>query len=136
MNMSYILFLDDERELETILHAGYRKSVGLPQIPAEVNDLLYQLLPNVVVARNFQEAKNAIEMNGYPTLLLLDPDLGPHSEGDGIDFVEWLVEYSMDNDPLPEDLVSYAHSANPIGRENMIAYLWSYLWSYLKSLKD
>ena len=83
------------------------------------------------VARSFAEAKRLVEEYGCPWTCSLDHDLGCRNgllEPTGYDFAKWLVERHMDGAlEFPEDFVYTSHSANPIGRMNIINLLRSYL---------
>lgn len=77
------------------------------------------------VARSTQEAKTIIELNGLPTHISLDHDLGIDDRA--IDLVKWLIEQDMENGwNIIDNVVFTFHSANPIGRKNMIDLLASY----------
>ena len=96
--MSYILFLDDERE------------------PS---------FTGAVVVRNYETAISLIQSRGIPEFLCLDHDLG--EEKTGYDFVKWLCQYADDNHLDIRDMKYDVHSQNPIGRCNMQNYLESYM---------
>jgi hypothetical protein len=51
-------------------------------------------------------------------------------EKTGLDCAKWLVDYCIDNQlDLPK---YYVHSANPIGRQNIINYLENFRNNYKK----
>lgn len=73
-----------------------------------------------IVARSYQEAVQLVLILGAPQRMSLDHDLG--SEKTGYDFVKWLIEYHLDRDIEPE-FDFYIHSQNPVGRDNITAFL-------------
>jgi hypothetical protein len=124
--MEYKLFLDDVREIRQVF---------------DIADLSGWL-----VVKNYQEFVKAIEDNGMPTFISFDHDLadehyrpsmynsdghysayysdGTFKEKTGYDCAKWLIEYCINkNVGLPTCNV---HSANPIGRKNIISILQSY----------
>lgn len=95
------------------------------------------------IVREYREFVNWVEENGMPDYISFDHDLGLEhikfyfnngghenppdpstanfKEESGYDAAKWLVDYCYDNGvKLPKYQV---HSANPIGRENIEAYL-------------
>lgn len=101
----------------------------------------------VVWVENFQEFTDWISENGLPYCICFDHDLADehytpahlwedyqaskqyqerqnYTEKTGYDCAKWLVDYCMDNEePIPPYRV---HSANPVGRDNIISYLENY----------
>lgn len=57
---------------------------------------------------------------GLPTVMSLDHDLGESETV--MEFLRWLADVAYDRGP-PGFLV---HSANPVGRDNIVAYLDSW----------
>lgn len=99
--MSWTLFLDDER---------------FPKIEE-----------NFVIARNFNEAVELVRARGCPSFISFDHDLGDNSPT-GKDFANWLIESDLNGEiNLPDDFKFHVHSANPVGRDNIISILNSYL---------
>lgn len=94
-----------------------------------------------VIARSYDEFVKTIETKGMPFLISFDHDLGKehyigaslgkpidyskYTEKTGMDCVKWLVNYCMDNFAVRFPVCN-VHSANPIGAENMTAYIESY----------
>lgn len=75
------------------------------------------------LARNVDDAMWYIKNFGMPRDMSLDHDLG-YGKLTGMDFCKIFVGYIMDNDvKLPQDFSYYVHSQNPVGRDNMNAYL-------------
>lgn len=103
-----------------------------------------------VIARNYHEFVNFIEKFGLPDFISFDHDLGfEHTrwyfengghgnppdpketvfkEKTGYDAAKWLTEYCLNNNlKLPDYKV---HSANPVGKQNIISYLENFKKMY------
>lgn len=93
--MSYSLFLDDER------HPKTERSF--------------------IVVRSFDEAVQFVEENGIPEYISFDHDLGTGESG--YDFAKWICTYMLDNIGTAKMFEWNVHSANPVGAENINAYL-------------
>jgi len=114
--MDYILFLDDERTIEMVDRSKW------PDM-------------NILIARSSRQAQEIVRLYDMPKFMSLDHDLGFQ---DGFDdttmvFLKWLIiDYpkraSMAWRPrVPATIPEYvAHSANPIGTQNIISYIESY----------
>ncbi|USV41122.1 hypothetical protein [Xanthomonas phage BUDD] len=92
----YTLFLDDERE------------------PGD-------FFKKVVIARNYEEFCEMIDTRGIPKYISFDHDLGEGKNGK--DCAAFLAQRFFDQ---PEDVDSFrygVHSMNPIGAENIRAFL-------------
>ena len=80
-----------------------------------------------IVLRNYDEFVNYISINGLPEEISFDHDLGEEvvfENKNGYDCAKWLCEYCWGNGlPLPTWNV---HSANPVGRDNIVAILQSF----------
>jgi hypothetical protein len=75
------------------------------------------------VVRNYEEFVQYIDQNGLPDEISFDHDLGEDVKT-GYDCAKWLCEYCwMNGIPIPPYNV---HSANPVGRDNIIGLLKSY----------
>jgi hypothetical protein len=99
----WILYIDDER---------FPKTHG--EIPW-------------TVARSVAEAKSLILSHGCPVFISFDHDLGDQVPT-GHDLAKWLVESDLDKlINLPTDFSFNVHSANPVGRDNIISVLDGYL---------
>jgi hypothetical protein len=96
---------------------------------------------------NYHEFTMWIEKNGLPDLISFDHDLAfehytpehlwkdyqlskeyqdsqNYKEKTGYDCAKWLCDYCLENKKnIPE---YYVHSANPVGAENIIAYLTNF----------
>lgn len=81
----------------------------------------------MIVARTFDQAVELVKTLGVPDRLFLDHDLG-RNEKTGMDFVKWLADYIMEHDlELPSNFQFNVHSANPVGKSNMLFYLRSFV---------
>lgn len=75
------------------------------------------------IVRNYEEFVKYIEKNGLPDEISFDHDLGENIKT-GYDCAKWLCEYCWGNGlPIPNFNV---HSANPVGRDNIIQILQSF----------
>jgi len=91
---------------------------------------------NVVWVKNYEEFTLWVRDNGLPDGINFDHDLADehytpkqywsdYKEKTGLDCAKWLVDYCMDYSvELPR---WYSHSANPVGRDNINAYLVGFL---------
>lgn len=81
------------------------------------------------VVRSFDEAVTYCSINGCPSYISFDHDLGPDPLKTGFDFANWLVETDLDMEGnwIPEDFEFNVHSANPVGASNIEGILKSYL---------
>lgn len=76
-----------------------------------------------IVVRNYEDFVQYIDKNGLPDEISFDHDLGEDVKT-GYDCAKWLCEYCwMNGIPIPPYNV---HSANPVGRDNIIGTLKSY----------
>jgi hypothetical protein len=107
--VTYKLFLDDER------HPGQVTWVTFPPGP-------------YVTVRNYDQFTHTILTCGIPEVVMFDHDLNDqHYSGDftdertGLNCAKWLVDLCYTyKKPFPEYVV---HSMNPVGKENIIAYI-------------
>jgi hypothetical protein len=75
------------------------------------------------IVRNYDEFVKYINENGLPDEISFDHDLGENTKT-GYDCAKWFCEYCWGNGlPIPNDNV---HSANPVGRDNIIQILKSF----------
>lgn len=75
------------------------------------------------IVRNYDEFVKDIEENGLPDEISFDHDLGEDIKT-GYDCAKWLCNYCWTNGiPIPTYNV---HSANPVGRDNIIGILKSF----------
>lgn len=108
---NFWLFLDDEREP---LHVY--PGAKFWDIPA--------------VGRTSAEAIAIVLERGMPSYMSLDHDLG--GDDTSMEFLKWLANvYYTDDMKIP---FYYVHSENPIGRENIKAFMRS--WKKSTGLPD
>jgi hypothetical protein len=110
-NKHWILFLDDLRE------------------PLDVTKDKDELL-KIEVARTSREAIEMVKSFGLPAGMYLDHDLG--GDDTAMYFVNWLIDYDMKHDIIGS-FWFHVHSANPVGRLNIVSLLNNYL-NYKDSL--
>lgn len=79
----------------------------------------------------------AVEQYGLPTMISFDHDLADvhyiagDGEKTGYTFAKWFCDYVMDNDlDIPADFGYNIHSMNPVGAENIRAYMENFLKAY------
>lgn len=112
--MSYSLFIDDERVPADVTWAHPRQQA------------LY-CTEQWIIARNFAQVAELVSVKGMPKRISFDHDLG-EGERTGYDIAQYLVDLDMDSKhKFPKDFQFYAHSLNPIGRENIMRYLTRYM---------
>lgn len=79
------------------------------------------------IARSCSEAKQIIIEHDLPVFISFDHDLGNDEDGTGYDFLKWLIEYIQDNKlKFPNEFDYTVHSANPVGKANIIQYFNCY----------
>lgn len=109
---NYNLFLDDKRTLKM----AYDYNSGLEKILSQ---------EEIVIAKNYDEFVETIEMRGLPKFVTFDHDLGDfiiNEEGEKIErtgktCADWLGVYCMENKlKIPP---YYVHSDNTVGKENI-----------------
>lgn len=80
-------------------------------------------------ADTIRSAIQAVILNGFPTFLQLDHDLGVDETGKEIkvmQFLQWLFEAYPNNKPPQYNI----HSKNPCGIENIDAFMKSWMKAY------
>lgn len=123
--MTYVLFLDDERDPDKVTWAHFPRD------------------GHTAIARNYEQFVHHVNENGMPSFVCFDHDLaddhifamtlendivrndkvfvdyGP--EKTGLDCAKWLVDFCADNGfKFPKYVV---HSMNPAGRERILGYI-------------
>lgn len=74
------------------------------------------------IARSSTEAIEYISNNGMPNLISFDHDLG--GDDTVIFVIKYIIESYMDGFLEMPEMFSYrTHSANPVGVQNIIAYM-------------
>jgi len=111
-----ILFIDDEREFQTVLTEKYRKSLSLRDFSEKELTIISQA--TVDVARNSNKAIDLLSFNTYD-MIFFDHDLGQNDNAKLV--ANWIVQQGIG------PFEYYVHSANPIGRMNIDSYLNQYL---------
>jgi hypothetical protein len=73
------------------------------------------------IVRNYDEFVFWVKLHGIPDEVSFDHDLGEDTEKTGLNVAKWLGQYCIEkNTPFPKWNV---HSANPIGKANIEAYI-------------
>jgi hypothetical protein len=111
-----VLFIDDERKLNTVQGVRYREMVGLRPFTTAEKEVL-RGHPHVDVARNYDEAISFLSAHSYD-MVLFDHDLGPGKNGMSV--AKWVVEN------IKEPFLHYVHSANVVGRINIDSLIGQY----------
>ncbi|MEX3929949.1 cyclic-phosphate processing receiver domain-containing protein [Paraburkholderia sp. BR10936] len=92
-----------------------------------IDDLRDPTSSSWTIARTSSEAIAFLETRGCPYEISFDHDLG----GDDTAMVvaKRLIEMDLDAEGryIPEDFVFSVHSANPVGKENILGILRAYL---------
>mgnify|MGYP000616215430 CR=1 FL=1 len=73
-----------------------------------------------VWAQTREQAEYYVEMWGLPSFMALDHDLG--YDGTTMEFLHWLQQRFPNTAPPPYR----CHTANPLGKQNMISFLESW----------
>jgi hypothetical protein len=121
--VTWKLFIDDDRDPHvTVDDAAWRRNAGLPDLPPEACSALGEW----VVARTVAEAIDRIRERGVPAFVSFDHDLGPGTET-GMDLAKAIVEMDLDDPCIPDGFAFEVHSANPVGRRNILHLLDNYL---------
>lgn len=103
------------------------------------NDVVYDYgsYSNVIICRNMDDAVWAVKQYGLPSFISFDHDLADthYISGDGektgYTFAKWFCNYVFDNElPLPKNFNYYVHSMNPVGANNIRAYMKNFLEFY------
>ena len=73
------------------------------------------------IVRSYTAFVDWVRLNGIPTEVSFDHDLGEETEKTGYDAAKWLGNLCIDtNTPFPEYNI---HSANPVGKANIEGYI-------------
>jgi hypothetical protein len=115
--MIYRLFIDDERDPRDVTwgktwqeNAMYRDD-------------------DWIIARNWFDVIDIAVSLGFPETISFDHDLGK-DELTGYDIAKRLCEMIMDGVQIPDDFRYFVHSKNPVGAENIRAYMYNFLGHY------
>ncbi|MFP6560782.1 cyclic-phosphate processing receiver domain-containing protein [Paraburkholderia sp. B3] len=92
-----------------------------------IDDLRDPTSPDWVVARDSATAIKLLETQGCPVEISFDHDLG--GDDTAIAVVKRLIDLDLDagGSYIPNDFHFTVHSANPVGRENILELLARYL---------
>ena len=77
------------------------------------------------IARSFSEAVALIEEHGIPGTISFDHDLG--DDKTGLDFAHYLIDLDLEKHLLLDNFTYQVHSANPVGRDNIVGLMERYL---------
>ena len=106
--MGYNLFLDDIRNAKMVY----------PKMEE----------PDFLIVRNYEAFVQVIKLNGLPSFISFDNDLGLNNEGavakDGYDCAKWLVYQSRLD---LKKLKFKVHSANPVAKTQIESLLNNYI---------
>lgn len=81
------------------------------------------------IARSYDDAVWMITEYGLPSFISFDHDMG-YKRLTGMDFCKWFCNWVMDNNIDLSSFFYHVHSMNPVGKENIEAYMSSFLISY------
>lgn len=101
MRLDYKMYIDDLRFPKTPHTFG-------PDAP---------IANHWLVVRSSQEAIDYVLDWGVPSEISFDHDLG--GDDTSIQFIKWLIEYTMDHTEIIFPVKFNVHSANPVGAENI-----------------
>lgn len=87
-----------------------------------IDDERFPVTNDFVIVRNTSDAIDCVREHGIPTFVSFDHDLG--GDDTSMRFLHMLAEYMMNEDKtLPAGFSYYIHSQNPVGRDNINAYM-------------
>lgn len=94
-----------------------------------IDDIRDPVTDDFVVVRSYSESLVYLRAFGCPEFISFDHDLGDAKENTGFDVVKWMVERDLNNNGefIPDNFEYYVHSANPVGKANIIGLLENYL---------
>lgn len=85
-----------------------------------IDDERFPLDASSVVVRSSKEAIDYVKLQGVPSHIDFDHDLG--GEDTSMVFVKWFIEMLLDGDiKLPDSFTYAVHSQNPVGVNNIKA---------------
>lgn len=116
-----LLFIDDERNPNTVFSISYRDRVGLRGFTDEERaEITKSRKEGIDIARSYEEAIQFLQSKKYD-MIMFDHDLGEDANGNtlksGKDVANWISRN------LNYRFLFYVHSANAVGRENIDLYL-------------
>jgi hypothetical protein len=98
-----------------------------PRYKLFIDDLREPVSPSWIVARTSSQAIALLEAQGCPVEISFDHDLG--GDDTAMVVVNRLIEMDLDASGqfIPEGFTFSVHSANPVGRDNIVGRLLGYL---------
>ncbi|QCP47908.1 hypothetical protein FAZ95_01155 [Trinickia violacea] len=92
-----------------------------------IDDLREPASPSWVVARTSKQAIALLATRGCPSEISFDHDLGDDDTAMAV--VKQLIEMDLNAGGhfIPDDFAFTVHSANPVGRDNIVGLLRAYL---------
>ncbi len=78
-----------------------------------------------VVVRSYDEFVAHVRDHGAPNYVSFDHDLGEDSQS-GYEAAKWLIDYCIELGIAPDEIEMNAHTANPVGRDNIEAVFASW----------
>jgi hypothetical protein len=111
--MTFNLFIDDER---------YPFDVKWG--PSQDQELYIN--GEWIIARNWDEVLEIVLSLGFPKLISFDHDLG-EKQKTGYEIAQKLCNMIMDGIEIPFGFEYKVHSKNPVGSENIRAYMGNFL---------
>jgi hypothetical protein len=92
-----------------------------------IDDLRDPASPGWEIARSSAQANALLETRGCPSGISFDHDLG--GDDTAMAVVKRLIEMDMDAEGhfIPGNFAFAVHSANPVGRDNILGLLLAYL---------
>ena len=84
-----------------------------------IDDLRMPASADWTIVRSSQEAIDWLTKNGMPDMISFDHDLGGNDTA--ITIINWIIDGLLDGRlSLQDDFTYTVHSANPVGKENII----------------
>lgn len=116
--MTYNLFIDDERNPIDVTWGAWQ------------DQALYRD-GEWIIARNWNEVLELVVSLGFPQTISFDHDLGD-GEKTGYEIAQKLCNMIMDGIAIPDQFAFMVHSKNPVGAENIRAYMNNFINQYSK----
>ena len=80
-----------------------------------------------IIKRNYDNTIKHLCKNGCPNYISFDHDLGDASQKTGYDIAKFIIDMDMDYPGfIPNDFEFNVHSANPVGKQNIIKLFENY----------
>ena len=78
------------------------------------------------IVRTVEEAIAYVQKHGCPNHISFDNDLGQGMK-EGWEFAQWLIDYDLDTDTMPDNFSYYVHSQNTAAATNIRGKMDGYL---------